>query len=276
MSASDATPQGLRTLVADVAQDAGRWLVAWRAGRTPTVTDTKSSPTDVVTEADRAVEHSIREQLMSAYPGAAWLGEESGPSLGSGAGSATSDLRWVVDPIDGTVNFLYDLPGWSVSIAAEVAGQVVAGAVAVPTQGALFSASLDGGAWLQDAGGTRRLSVSGCTDLSQALVATGFAYDPHLRAVQGRAVGRMLARVRDIRRGGAASVDFCALAAGRVDAFVERALQPWDRAAGALIAREAGATVLERPDGSVVASGPALSAPLRALLDDVGAWDAVP
>jgi myo-inositol-1(or 4)-monophosphatase len=260
----------LRGLCAGTAEAAGRWLVAWRAGRTTLETSTKSSPTDVVTEADREVEGLIRERLIAGHPGAAWWGEESGRSTGSGA---DGDLEWVVDPIDGTVNFLYDLPGWSVSIAAVVGGQVVAGAVAVPTLTELYSASLGGGAWLQTSGASgRRLAASTCDDLSQALVATGFAYDRGLRAVQGRAVGLMLGQVRDIRRAGAASVDFCSLAAGRVDAYVERGLQPWDRAAGALIAREAGAVVDEHPDGSVVACGPALHPALTALLDAVGAW----
>lgn len=261
----------LRELCARTAEAAGRWLVAWRAGRTTLATSTKSSPTDVVTDADREVETLIRERLIAAHPGASWWGEESGRSTGSDADGA---LEWVVDPIDGTVNFLYDLPGWSVSIGAVVQGQVVAGAVAIPTLDERYSASLGGGAWLETSQvPRRRLAASTCDDLSQALVATGFAYDPRLRAVQGRAVGLMLGRVRDIRRAGAASVDFCSLAAARVDAYVERGLQPWDRAAGALIAREAGALVDERPDGSVVACGPALHPALTELLDDVRAWD---
>ena len=261
----------LRGICAGTAEAAGRWLVDWRAGRTTLATRTKSSPTDVVTEADQEVEALIRGRLTAAHPRAAWWGEESGRATGSEEEGA---LEWVVDPIDGTVNFLYDLPGWSVSIAAAVRGQVVAGAVAIPTLDELYSASMGGGAWLETSRDRRRrLAVSACHDLSQALVATGFAYDPRLRAVQGRAVGLMLGRVRDIRRAGAASVDFCSLAAARVDAYVERRLQPWDRAAGALIAREAGAVVDEHPDGSVVASGPALHPALSGLLDDVGAWD---
>lgn len=261
---------GLRDLCVRTAEEAGRWLVEWRAERGGLDATTKSSPTDVVTEADRAVEEQIRSQLLQAHPGASWWGEETGRSAGSAAGGG---VGWLVDPIDGTVNFLYDLPGWSVSIAAVLDGAVVAGAVAVPTLGATFRAALGHGAQLTDARGVRPLAVSTCTDLGQALVATGFAYDPALRGVQGRAVGRMLGRVRDIRRGGAASVDLCWLAAGRVDAYVERALQPWDRAAGALIAREAGAVVVEHADGSVVASGPALHEALTELLDVVGAWD---
>lgn len=271
MSVPSPDADELRELCARTAEAAGRWLVAWRAGRTSLSTSTKSSPTDVVTEADREVEGLIRERLMKAHPGAAWWGEESGRSSGSDSAGA---LEWVVDPIDGTVNFLYDLPGWSVSIGAVVRGQVVAGAVAIPTLDELYSASLGGGAWLETSRvPRRRLAASTCDDLTQALVATGFAYDQQLRAVQGRAVGLMLGRVRDIRRAGAASVDFCSVAAGRVDAYVERELQPWDRAAGALIAREAGAVVDEHPDGSVVACAPGLRAALTELLDDVGAWD---
>ncbi|MEO8107640.1 MAG: inositol monophosphatase family protein [Actinomycetes bacterium] len=259
--------QALAALAAATAREVGKHLIRWRQARSSVASDTKSGPTDVVTAADHEAEGMIRERLLAAYPEAGWWGEESGRACGSGSG-----LEWVVDPIDGTVNFLYDLPGWAVSVAAVWHGEVIGAAVMVPTTGTLFSASLGKGAWLDDESGRRQLHPSACSDLGQALIATGFAYDARVRSEQGAAVGRLLGRVRDIRRAGAAAVDLCAVAAGRVDAFFERGLQPWDLAAGGFIAREAGAVVTERPDGSVVASGPLLAGPLEALLADVNAW----
>jgi myo-inositol-1(or 4)-monophosphatase len=135
----------------------------------------------------------------------------------------------------------------------------------------VFSAELGGGAWLDDGAGRRQLSASPCSRLPQALVATGFAYDAAVRTRQGAVVGALVGRVRDVRRAGAASVDLCSVAAGRVDGYFERGLQPWDRAAGELIAREAGAIVQLRDD-VVVASGPNLAEPLTGLLAELGAW----
>lgn len=255
----------LTALSADTARDVGAHLLQWRSERGVIASDTKSGPTDVVTEADREAEELIRGRLLAAYPDAAWWGEETGRRAGG------SDLEWLVDPIDGTVNFLYDLPGWAVSIAAVWRGETVGAAVAVPTTGAVFSAELGGGAWLDDGAGRRRLSASPCSRLPQALVATGFAYDAAVRTRQGAVVGALVGRVRDVRRAGAASVDLCSVAAGRVDGYFERGLQPWDRAAGELIAREAGAIVQLRDD-VVVASGPNLAEPLTGLLAELGAW----
>jgi len=265
----DASPdaQALTALASATAREVGQHLLRWRRAQLSVASDTKSGPTDVVTSADHEAETMIRRRLVAAYPDAGWWGEETGRSAGSGP-----DLEWVVDPIDGTVNFLYDLPGWAVSIAAVWRGEVVGAAVMVPTTRTLFSASRGMGAWLDDDGGRRSLAPTRCSDLSQALVATGFAYDAAVRVEQGEAVGRLVGRVRDIRRAGAAAVDLCSVAAGRVDAFFERSLQPWDRAAGGFIAREAGAVVIERDDGSVVASGPMLATALDELLAEVGAW----
>jgi myo-inositol-1(or 4)-monophosphatase len=259
--------QALTALCSATAREVGGHLLRWRRERDAVASDTKSGPTDVVTAADREAEEMIRNRLLSAYPDAGWWGEESGRDAGHGA-----DLEWVVDPIDGTVNFLYGLPGWAVSIAAVWQGEVVGAAVMVPSVATLFSASRALGAWSDEDGTRRRLRPTQCRDLSQALVATGFAYDASVRSEQGAAVGRLVGRVRDIRRAGAAAVDLCSVAAGRVDAYFERGLQPWDLAAGGLIAREAGAVVVERTDGSVAASGPALTSELEALLDEVGAW----
>ncbi|MCZ3385938.1 MAG: inositol monophosphatase [Actinomycetia bacterium] len=260
----------LAALAATTASDVGAYLLQWRRDHRSVESDTKSGPTDVVTVADREAEAMIRRQLLAAYPEAAWWGEESGRHPGTGARSG-QDLEWVVDPIDGTVNFLYDLPGWAVSIAAVWRGDVVAGAVMVPTTSTLFTAARGAGSWVDEGGTHRRLAVSECSELAQALIATGFAYDAATRVRQGLVLGRMVGRVRDIRRTGAASVDLCAVGAGRVDGYFERGLQPWDLAAGGLIAREAGAVVAERAGGSVVASGPGLTAEFEALLAEVDA-----
>jgi myo-inositol-1(or 4)-monophosphatase len=201
----------------------------------PEVTSTKSSPTDVVTEMDRASEALITGRLRSQRPGDAFLGEEGGES---GRGR----VRWIIDPLDGTVNYLYGLADWAVSIAAEVEGMVVAGVVAVPAHGEVFTAVSGGGAWLH-AGGAPPVPLRCNTGvaLAQALVATGFGYEAGRRKVQGEVVAAVLPRVRDIRRAGSCAVDLCSVAAGRVDAFYERGVNYWDYAAGGLIATEAGA-----------------------------------
>jgi myo-inositol-1(or 4)-monophosphatase len=234
----------LLELACRVAVAAGRLLIG-RGGR-PVVVATKSSPTDVVTEADRAAEALIRDLIGDARPGDRILGEEGGET-GSGSG-----VRWIVDPLDGTVNYLYGLPDWAVSVAAEVDGTVVAGAVFVPRRDELFSAGLGGGAWLSsgaldwrvaDAAPPARLACNADVRLDRALVATGFGYEAGRRLVQGQVVAGVLPRVRDIRRGGSAAVDLCSVASGSVDAYYERGVNLWDIAAGALIASEAGARV---------------------------------
>ncbi|MGH3304510.1 MAG: inositol monophosphatase family protein [Streptosporangiaceae bacterium] len=224
----------LAELASAIAQEAAELLLT-RRGQV-TVVQTKSSPTDVVTEMDRAAEALIRDRLAAARPGDAVLGEEGGQT---GAGS----VRWIVDPLDGTVNYLYGLPDWAVSIAAEVSGDVVAGAVCVPLRRSLFTAASGGGAWLESARrpGRQRLACNSGVGLSAALVATGFGYAAGQRARQGRVAAAVLPRVRDIRRSGSAATDLCSVAAGQVDAYYEQGLQYWDVAAGGLIAREAGA-----------------------------------
>ena len=213
--------------------DAGR-PPAGRPGR-PAVAGTKSSPTDVVTEMDRAAETLISERIRAERPGDAILGEEGGQS-GQGR------VRWIVDPLDGTVNYLYGLADWAVSIAAEVAGQVVAGVVAVPRHAEVFTAVAGQGSWLHPAGGAPvRLRCNTGVPLSRALVATGFGYGQARRVIQGEVAAAVLPLVRDIRRGGSCAVDLCSVAAGRVDAYYERGVNYWDYAAGGLIATEAGA-----------------------------------
>lgn len=269
MSQTPPDPADLAALASAAAQEAGELLLA-RAGRV-SVLRTKSSPTDVVTEMDHAAESLIRDRLLSARPGDAILGEEGGQT---GAGP----VRWVVDPLDGTVNYLYGLPAWAVSVAAEVAGVIVAGAVCVPLQRCTFTATLGGGAWLDSAwdGGLQRLACNSGVALRDALVATGFGYASGQRAEQGQVVAAVLPRVRDIRRAGAAAVDLCSVAAGRVDAYYEQGTHYWDIAAGGLIAREAGAMTgglrgEEAGEAMTLAAGPALFAELRDLLASLDA-----
>ena len=208
---------------------------------------------------DRAAEALITERIHAARPGDAVLGEEGGQAAPSATG-----VRWVVDPLDGTVNYLYGLPHWAVSIAAEVEGAIVAGVVAAPVLGETYTAWLGGGAWLRREGAVPlRLRCPDGVALDHALIATGFGYDAGRRKVQGEVVGALLPLVRDIRRNGSAAVDLCMVAAGRVDAFYERGLNYWDYAAGGLVAKEAGAVVgglSGRPESTsmTVAAGPAL------------------
>ncbi|GGS51712.1 inositol monophosphatase [Planobispora rosea] len=222
---------GYLELAERIAREAGEMLLAKRPAR-PEVLATKSSPTDVVTALDRAAEELIRARIREARPDDAILGEEGG-TTGDGR------VRWIVDPIDGTVNFLYGLPEWSVSIAVEVDGEVVAGVVNVVPRGEVFTAAKGEGAWLAG----ERLRCNTGVPLERALIATGFGYEPGRRAVQGEVLAHVVARVRDIRRGGSAASDLCAVAAGRVDGYYERGPQAWDYAAGGLVAAEAGARV---------------------------------
>ena len=266
-----ASPAELLEIAVAAAREAGE-LLADGDGRVA-VAATKSSPTDVVTEMDRRSEELITRRLLAARPADAILAEEGGAI---GAGREGSPVRWVIDPIDGTVNYLYGLADWSVSIAAEVAGTVVAGVVHLPRHGETFTATLGGGAWLARAGrgpaagAPVELRARSGVPLSQALVATGFGYLAARRKVQGEVVAALLPLARDIRRGGSASVDLCSVAAGRVDAYYERGLNYWDYAAGALIASEAGALVAGLsgpPSGSMtIAAAPALFTELSAAL----------
>lgn len=227
---------------------------------------TKSTPTDVVTEMDRAAERLVVEGLLAERPDDAVLAEEGGGSAGR------SGVRWVVDPLDGTVNYLYGIPHYAVSIAAEVDGEVAVGVVHDPGEGRTYTAVRGAGAWCDGV----RLRCSQPADLSQALVATGFGYAATRRAAQARVLLEVLPRVRDIRREGAAALDLCAVAAGRVDAFYERGLAPWDLAAGGLVAREAGARVeglRGQPAGGdlVVAAAPGIFPALHDLLEGLAA-----
>ena len=267
-AAAEAEAEELLALAAGVAAEAGLMLLHERpagpAGR-PEVAGTKSSPTDVVTAMDRAAEQLITARLLAGRPADAILGEEGGES-GQGR------VRWIVDPLDGTVNYLYGLPDWAVSIAAEVSGTVMAGVVSVPARGEVFTAVRGGGAWLRaDGAEPVALRCNTGVPLARALVATGFGYAAGRRRVQGEVVAAVLPQVRDIRRGGSCAVDLCSLAAGRVDAYYERGVNYWDYAAGGLVAAEAGARVAGlagRPPNPelVIAAEPVLFGELHALL----------
>jgi myo-inositol-1(or 4)-monophosphatase len=280
VSAPAADAAGLLAVAVGAARAAGELLAT--PGGQVSVAATKSSPTDIVTEMDRRAEELIRSRILASRPGDAILGEEGGET-GDAAGAPA---RWVIDPLDGTVNYLYGLHDWAVSIAAEVAGEIVAGAVFVPRRGELFTATRGGGAWLEPAGpasaaasaaaGPVRLRCRPSVPLDQALVATGFGYKASRRKAQGEVVAALLPRIRDIRRGGVAAADLCSVAAGRLDAFYERGLNYWDYAAGALIATEAGAVVgglRGAPAGTsmTVAASPGLFGPLAEALASLDA-----
>jgi myo-inositol-1(or 4)-monophosphatase len=229
--------------------------------------DVKSSSVDLVTAVDRASEELVVGRLLGARPDDGLLGEEGGERLG------TTGVRWIVDPIDGTTNFVYDVPAYAVSIATEVDGRVQAGAVLNAATGELFTATLGGGAHVSGPGREPApLRCAAPASLAQALVATGFGYRAEQRRAQGAVVARLLPEIRDIRRLGSAALDLCFVAAGRVDAFYEAHLNPWDYSAGALIAAEAGAVVTGLPgspfgDPLGIAAAPSVAEPFVALLD---------
>jgi myo-inositol-1(or 4)-monophosphatase len=227
---------------------------------------TKSSATDVVTEGDRECEALIRERLDALRPGDMVLGEEGGAD----AEPRPGQVRWIVDPIDGTVNYAHGLPWFAVSVGVEVDGRPLAGAVVEPASGRMWSAAAGHGAWLDG----RVLRTSTLERSAVAVVATGLGYDPQRRRRQAALLARIAPEVGDIRRTGCASLDLCSVAAGWVDAFYEHGLNPWDWAAGALIAQEAGA-VVRRPDPAdpdglgaeaVLAAAPGIAADLVDLL----------
>ena len=203
----------------------------------------KSTPTDPVTVVDTETERLLRDRLAQLRPGDPILGEEGGGPADPAATPADA-VTWVLDPIDGTVNFVYGIPAYAVSVGAQVNGVSVAGAVADVVGGRVYSAATGLGAHVIDEQGTHPLRCATVDDLSMALLGTGFGYSRRRRATQAALLARMLPVVRDVRRIGSAALDLCMVAAGRLDAFYEHGLQVWDRAAGALIAAEAGARVL--------------------------------
>ncbi len=255
----------LLRLAEDVAREAGRLIVDERP-RGLGVAATKSSATDIVTEMDQRSEQLIVDRITEARPDDGFLGEEGADHAGS------SGVTWVIDPIDGTVNYLYEIPAYAVSVAAQVGAEIVAGAVVNPVSGEVWTALRGEGAWLDG----RRLELAEPPELSMALVATGFGYDPRRRARQAEVLQTVLPQVRDVRRAGAASLDLCALAAGRLDGLYEQGLKPWDLAAGGLVAAEAGAVVTglhgrEAGEALVVAAAEPLVGDLVALLESLDA-----
>jgi myo-inositol-1(or 4)-monophosphatase len=272
MTAVDGTVLDLLALAEEVAAAAAATAHRMRSAAITQV-DTKSTATDVVTAADKAVEQQIINNILRVRRDDAFLGEEFGGTGQDGVPpAAPGQVRWIVDPIDGTVNYLYGLPQYAVSIAAEQDGEVLAGVVHNAATGAVWTAAKGHGSWRDG----RRLTGSAVTELSQALVATGFAYAATRRAHQGRVIAGLLPVIRDIRRMGAAALDLCAAAEGQVDAYFEKGLAPWDLAAGGLIAREAGLLVTglsgrgPGPD-LVLAAPPALHASLHAALVELDA-----
>lgn len=259
-----------------VAREAGTLVRDGRPDRVA-VAATKSSPQDVVTAMDLASEALLRRRLAELRPGDGFLGEEGGFEAGS------TGVTWVVDPIDGTVNYLYGLPAYSVSVAAVVAAEagtapspaawtVLAGCVHAPALAITYTAGRGAGACLDG----RALHLASTPQLADALVSTGFGYVARRRRAQARVVGDLLPRVRDIRRMGSAALDLCAVAAGTVDLHYERGLQPWDMAAGSLVAQEAGAVVTGlrgRPaDAEMTVAGPrGLHEQVVAILEALGA-----
>ena len=265
----------LEEVACEVARAAGRLVVEERPRDLGA--SSKSTATDPVTVMDRRSQALILDELVRRRPDDAVMGEEEGGVAGS------SGITWVVDPIDGTVNYLYDIPRYSVSVAAVVGDpdvhggwRPVAGAVLEPVSGRLFHARLGGGARLTTPDGHRTLAASGATDLGLSLVATGFAYRAELRERQVRALLEVIVRVRDIRRFGSAALDLCDVACGRVDGYYETALNVWDRAAGQLVATESGAAVGGPVDGTTTreltwASAPGIAEPFAELVRDVSA-----
>jgi myo-inositol-1(or 4)-monophosphatase len=267
----DAELQSLLALATSVAREAGQVLSDRfsAAGPTQAVTDSirsKSSRTDLVTEADCSSEQLIVARLAVARPHDAVVAEENGTIDG------TSGLTWVVDPLDGTINFVYGFPVFGISIACRSETTTLLGVVHDPIRAETFTAVSGRGAFRD---GTR-LNLESGASLDEALVGTGFSYESKRRAAQGRLVAHVLPHVRDIRRAGAAAIDLCWVAAGRLDAFYEAGLAPWDREAGSLMVTEAGGTVetveglLDGAEGSdtptLVAAAPGLGGPLRRLL----------
>ncbi len=239
MSAGGEPLTELLELACEQARGAGALLLAkYRSGVAEHGVHSKSTPTDLVSDADLAAERYIREGIARARPGDGLLGEEGDDRPGE------SGLRWVIDPLDGTVNYLFGIPHWCVSVAVQDGEGTLAGAVFDPLRNELFTATRDGEPRL----GTGALTASTRTELASAMIATGFNYDAHVREAQARVIEKLIPRVRDIRRFGAAALDLAWTAAGRYDAYYERGVHVWDVAAGVLICERAGLQARELPE----------------------------
>jgi myo-inositol-1(or 4)-monophosphatase len=228
----DELPDELLSLAVSTARSAAR-IIQSGAARGVEVTATKSSDVDVVTESDRSAERLIRRTLLDARPDDAVLGEEGDDEPG------TSGVRWIVDPIDGTVNFLYGIPQYAVSIAAELDGEVVAGVVLNVATGVEYTATWGGPAHRDGV----PIQVRATVPLAERLIGTGFSYEAHQREIQAAALLHLLPLIRDIRRFGSCALDLCGVAEGSLDGYMEEGVNLWDHAAGGLVARAAGARV---------------------------------
>jgi myo-inositol-1(or 4)-monophosphatase len=238
----------LRFLAEQLARTAGAMALAGRRSLPvgqPPAHDTKSSETDPVTEFDRAAEEYIVGELRRLRPDDAIVGEEGANDSG------TSGIEWHIDPIDGTANFLYDLPAWCTSVAAVDADGSLAGAVYAPVTDEMFSADRGGGATRNGL----QIRASAATDIALSMVGTGFSYLPERRLPQARRIRELLPQVRDVRRYGSAAIDLAYVACGRLDAYFEEHLNSWDMAAGLLIATEAGAITSDLHGGTPDESG---------------------
>ncbi|GLE53689.1 inositol monophosphatase family protein [Mycobacterium montefiorense] len=277
--AGGAEPAGLRLVAETLAAEAAEFVRSRRAevfGAHAGATDSgavrsKSTSTDPVTVVDTETERLLRDRLAELRPGDPILGEEGGGPAEKAAD--TDAVTWVLDPIDGTVNFVYGIPAYAVSVGAQRNGVSVAGAVADVVGGRVYSAATGLGAHFIDEQGTHPLRCADVDELSMALLGTGFGYSIARRTTQAALLAQLLPLVRDVRRIGSAALDLCMVAAGRLDAYYEHGLQVWDRAAGALIAAEAGARVLVPPPdeqvggaGLVVAVAPGIADELLAAL----------
>lgn len=257
-------PGALRDVALSVALEAAELLAA-TVDDDRQVVDTKSTSTDMVTEMDRASEALLVRRLSELRPDDGIVGEEGAARPG------TTGVVWVVDPLDGTTNYLYRHPGWNVSVGATVDGVPAAGAVVVPATRDVFAGATGQGATRNG----RALRIGPPAPLATALVGTGFGYEATVRQAQAEALSRLIARIRDVRRGGAAAADLCSVACGRLDAYYETGLAEWDRVAATVVAREAGARVEVRTDTDLgpdctVAAHPERFDELVGLLVDAG------
>ncbi len=242
-------------------------LAAEGFGRVRTRIDTKSTATDMVSEVDREAEHVISVLLAERRPDDAVLGEEGTSRPG------TTGVRWVVDPLDGTTNYLFGIPAWSVSVAAERGGEPVVGVVIDPSRAETWAAISGRGSYCN---GDPCVVAEGRSTLATSLVGTGFGYNADRRAWQAEVAAHVLPRVRDLRRFGSAALDLCWVAGGRLDAYYEWGLNPWDLSAGAVICREAGGRVDVGAERLITATTPSLRDPLAALLHAAGGYQPPP
>jgi myo-inositol-1(or 4)-monophosphatase len=286
-------PAELRAVAVTLATEAAEFVrrrrdevfgVGARAEAADGAVRAKSTRTDPVTVVDTETERLLRDRLARLRPGEPVLGEEEGGPSDRQAGPRAGSVTWVLDPIDGTVNFVYGLPAYGVSVAAQVAGVSMAGAVADVAGRRVYSAGLGLGAHVVDAAGAARpLRCNTVDDIAMALVGTGFGYSPPFRAAQADLLAELLPLVRDVRRMGSASLDLCMVAAGLLDAHYEHGLNVWDWAAGALIAAEAGARLhlpaTGEPAGNAgltLAAAPGIATELLALMERLGALEGLP